>query len=141
MPLAAFLGWLVPGAGHLFIGERARGTIFLVVIGLTFWSGIAIGGVKNTVNSKDRFLWFLGQVCAGAHPIVAMTWGKHSGAPETGGDPGWYAYGHTEDTAVVYTAIAGMLNLLAIFDVLARIEKGTGQESRAAPAASRRAGP
>lgn len=145
MPLAAILGWLVPGGGHFFIGERARGTIFLVVITLAFWGGIAIGGVTNTVNPKERTLWFLGQVCAGVHPMVAMLWGQHSGAPpkaRDGGDPRWYAYGHTEDTAVVYTAIAGMLNLLAIFDVLARLEKGAGRESEAAPArVPRRAGP
>ena len=144
MPVAAFLGWLVPGAGHMFIGERARGIIFLTAISITFWGGIAIGGVTNTVNPKDRSLWFLGQVCAGVHPLIAMVWGQHSGAPpkeRDGGDPRWYAYGHTEDTAVVYTAIAGMLNLLAIFDVLARLEKGAGSESSVSNArVPRRAG-
>lgn len=142
MPVAALVGWLVPGAGHVFIGERARGVIFFVVISLTFWTGIAVGGVKNTVNTKDRYLWFLGQVCAGVHPMAAIVWSRNMDGPPAGaaGDPRWIAYGHTEDTAVVYTAIAGMLNILVVLDVLARLEKGGGQRSRAAPASSRRTG-
>lgn len=117
-PIAGILGWLLPGAGHLFIGERTRGIIIMAVIAVTFWSGVAIGGVKNTVNCSDRKLWFAGQICAGGHALVAMAWSKRIPDPQKL----LVAYGRAEDVSVVYTAICGMLNVLVIFDVLVRAE-------------------
>lgn len=95
----------------------------MVVITLTFWSGIAIGGVKNTVNPKDRSLWFLGQVCAGAHPLVAIAWGRNIDIPPESHKTDLIAYGQAEDVSVIYTAIAGMLNILIILDVLGRADR------------------
>lgn len=133
MPIAGLLGWLVPGAGHLYIGQRARGTVLLIVIALTFWGGVAIGGVKNTVNPQQRSLWFIGQICSGAHPLVALAWGRQIEIPADALRTDYIAYGQSEDISVVYTAIAGMLNILAILDVLVRAEKAAA-EPRPVPA-------
>lgn len=129
MVLAALVTWLVPGAGHLLIGDRNRGIAFLVVITLTFWTGVAIGGVKNTVSPVDRTLWFAGQICAGGHSLAALAWASTIESP-IGKEPGTspfpaavIGYGRTEEVSVVYTAIAGMLNILIILDVLVRAEK------------------
>jgi len=118
MAMAGLLSWMLPGAGHLLIGERARGVILIVVIAVTFWTGIAVGGVKNTMNYDQRRLWFMGQICAGSHALVAMGWSQL--LPD---ENKLIAYGHEEDISVVYTAICGMLNILIIFDVLARAER------------------
>ena len=123
MPIAGVLGWLLPGAGHLFIGERKRGLIFLITIAVTFWTGVAIGGVKNTVNPTDRSLWFMGQICAGSHTLAVLGWSKMIPEPSEPGSITRYAYGRAEEVSVVYTAICGMLNILIIFDVLVRAEK------------------
>jgi len=133
VPIAGLLAWAVPGAGHLFIGERSRGVIFMTIITLTFWSGVAIGGVKNTVNPTERSLWFLGQVCAGVHPLAALVWGEQIEIPAGADRAEWIAYGQTEDIAVIYTAIAGMLNLLVIFDVLIRAERQLSHQSQGTP--------
>lgn len=134
MVAAGLLAWFLPGAGHLYVGERARGITLLVVIALTFWAGVAAGGVKNTVNPQDRSLWFLGQICAGVHPLIAVVWSRHLTIPE-GADPaGWISYGQTEEVGVVYTAIAGMLNVLVIFDVLGRVDRPALSQTRAGPA-------
>jgi hypothetical protein len=139
MVIAALATWLLPGLGHLLIGERTRGIIFLVVITLTFWTGVAIGGVKNTVSPQDRTLWFAGQICAGGHSLAALTWSSTMGEPK----PGTFSadligYGRTEEVSVVYTAIAGMLNILIILDVLVRAEKPPeGVPVPAAPAPQR----
>jgi len=133
VPLAGILGWLLPGAGHLFIGERARGLIFLIVIALTFWTGIAIGGVKHTVDKDARFLWFLGQICAGGHTLAAMTWSSMIDAPEEVDRVELTAYGRSEEVSVVYTAICGMLNILIIFDVLTRAEQGLEVDPQRGP--------
>lgn len=123
MPIAGVLAWLVPGAGHLFIGERTRGIIFLVTIAVTFWSGVAIGGVKNTVNPQERSLWFLGQICAGSHTLAVLAWSKAMPEPAEKGSTTRYAYGRAEEVSVVYTAICGMLNVLIILDALVRAER------------------
>lgn len=95
----------------------------MAVIAVTFWSGVAIGGVKNTVNPNDRSLWFLGQVCAGVHPLAALTWGRQIDIPPDADQTEWIAFGQSEDISVIYTAIAGMLNILIILDVLMRAER------------------
>lgn len=125
MVVAALATWLLPGAGHLLIGERTRGIAFIVVITLTFWTGVAIGGVKNTVSPVDRTLWFAGQICAGGHSMVALAWASAVPGPKEAGKypAALIGYGRTEEVSIVYTAIAGMLNILIILDVLVRAER------------------
>ena len=69
-PIAAILAWLIPGLGHIFLGHKVRGVIFLVVITLTFWTGVAIGGVQGTVDPKERKLWFIAQLCSAANTLA-----------------------------------------------------------------------
>ena len=95
----------------------------MAAITVTFWTGVAIGGVKNTVNPDQRWLWFMGQVCAGGHTLTALTIGNAMPAPAPGFEATRIAYGREEEIAVVYTAICGMLNILIILDVLVRAEK------------------
>src|SRR5262245_16384839 len=71
LALAGVLAWLVPGLGHLFLGFRTRGLVFLTVVAATFWSGIAIGGVRYTVDPNEKTAWFSAQICAGGHTLVA----------------------------------------------------------------------
>lgn len=133
--LAGLLTWLLPGAGHLFIGERGRGLIFMIAIAATYWGGVAIGGVENTINIQERRLWFIGQICAGGHALATLVWDE---ALDSG--PGERrAYGRAEEVAVVYTAICGMLNVLIIFDVLVRAER-QGAAGAVAGGSSSRAG-
>jgi hypothetical protein len=133
LPVVAAIGWLVPGLGHVLIGERARGLILIVTITVTFWGGVAIGGVKHAVEPHERTLWFLGQICTGAHALVAYGGGKL--VQESGTDlPTMFrAYGRSEEIAVVYTAICGMLNILIILDLLVRAERATVTVGRAPP--------
>lgn len=130
VPAAGLLTWLLPGAGHLFIGERARGVILITAIAVTYWGGVAIGGVTSTVDVQERRLWFVAQICAGGHTLATMALGSIVEARTT---EDLRAYGRAEEIAVVYTAICGMLNILILFDVLVRAE-------RQAPVAAARAG-
>jgi hypothetical protein len=129
VPVAGLLTWLLPGAGHLFIGDRGRGIVFMATIGVTFWTGVAIGGVKNTVNFEQRKLWFIGQICTGSHALAAIVWSRQ--LPD--GDALLTAYGRAEEISVVYTAICGMLNILILFDVLVRAERGAVAVAPRAP--------
>lgn len=142
VPLAGLLTWLLPGAGHLFIGERTRGIILMATIAVTFWTGVAIGGVRNTVNPDQRWLWFMGQICAGGHTLAALAISQAVPTPPPGLEATRIAYGREEEISVVYTAICGMLNILIIFDVLVRAEKTPVPAfSRSAQAARKAGGP
>jgi TM2 domain-containing membrane protein YozV len=66
--LALVLAWLVPGAGHFYLGRPVRGAIIFVVIGATFWVGVAVGGVL-TVDYYNSRGWFVAQMCTGAHGL------------------------------------------------------------------------
>ena len=114
--VAGFLAWLVPGTGHLYLGERRRGVIFLVVIAATFWGGVAIGGVSTTVRPREKTAWFLAQISTGGHALAALGWKKALGDHQT--TYSWRA----DEVGVVYAGVAGLLNLLVILDALARAE-------------------
>jgi hypothetical protein len=71
MPLIALvLAWLVPGAGHAYTGRVTRGIVIFAVIGATFWSGVAVGGVMTVDYYNERW-WFVAQMCAGVHGLVS----------------------------------------------------------------------
>ena len=123
MPIAAFLAWLVPGLGHIYVGHRGRGIICLVTIIVTFWSGVAIGGVQSTVAPRARKLWFVAQLGTGGNTLAAYA--LHCRVdPETArsGTVAVVALWSASEIGVHYTGVAGLLNLLVIFDAVARAE-------------------
>lgn len=119
LPLAGLLGWLVPGLGHILLGYRGRGLVCLVTITATFWCGVAIGGVRTTVDPGQRKLWFLAQLCTGANTLAAVAVTKLAPLEKAAYDE---AQGHWRslDVAVHYTGVAGLLNVLVLLDVLGR---------------------
>ncbi len=120
---AGLLGWLVPGLGHIFIGDRVRGMICLATIVLTFWSGVAIGGVRGTVDPRERSLWFIAQLCTGTNAGVAYVMRQNVPADDSiekkPEPPPWVS----SEIAVHYTGVAGLLNILVILDAMARAER------------------
>ena len=116
IPLAGLLAWVLPGLGHVYLGERRHGLIHLVVIGATFWGGVALGGVQNTVKPKERTAWFMAQLSTGTFAGAALAWSQALS------DTTPFYTRATEDVAIVYTGVAGLLNLLVILDALVRAE-------------------
>ena len=41
---ACALAWAIPGAGHLYLGKRITGSVFFVVVIVTFTLGLFLGG-------------------------------------------------------------------------------------------------
>jgi TM2 domain-containing membrane protein YozV len=122
--VAGLLAWLIPGLGHIYLGHRTRGLILLVTVTVTFWSGVAIGGVRSTVDPRERRLWFVAQICTGGNTMAAVMLRQRierTLSPEELAGPG----GHwlPADVGVHYTGVAGLLNLLVILDVVARADR------------------
>ena len=119
VPAAGLLAWLVPGLGHIYLGQRLRGVICLVIITVTFWSGVAIGGVSGTVNPQTRKLWFFAQLCTGGNALAAYALNRSvapSPADGSGTSTGPYL---SAEVGVHYTGVAGLLNVLLILDAMA----------------------
>lgn len=131
-PIAGFLAWLVPGLGHIYLGHRVRGLVCLVTITVTFWTGVAIGGVQATVDPQERTLWFMAQLCTGGNTIAA--YGLHSfvePSPTAGQRPtAVLAHWLSSEVGVHYTGVAGLLNLLVILDALGRADAPSPKRSR-----------
>lgn len=137
------LAWIVPGAGHVFIGRPVRGVIIGLVIAATFWAGVAMGGVM-TVEPRDERWWFIADLLSGVHGLAAWqieehTWRSLADDPDVRRqqtslrqDPvnaaavmdaklqehGLALTSPTDVVARAYCGIAGLLNLMCIFDVM-----------------------
>lgn len=129
--VAAVLAWMVPGLGHWYLGCRDRAIIFFVTIVVTFWGGVALGGVRSTMNIRENQAWFAAQLCAGPQSIVALMWSRS--VPSSLATEASYP---AVDIAVVYTGIAGLLNLLVLIDAISRAEADpapSGASTRSPP--------
>jgi hypothetical protein len=134
--VAAVLAWLVPGLGHFYQGRRAKGALFLVCILGTFFYGLFLSdgrAVYASWTDWDHRLPYLCQIGVGlpAMPAVVQNYLVRNGkAPWLGGimaPPAtklqldeWYRQLHRYfELGTVYTMIAGLLNVLAIYDAFA----------------------
>ncbi|HEX7421169.1 MAG TPA: DUF6677 family protein, partial [Thermoanaerobaculia bacterium] len=50
--VAMVLAYLVPGAGHFYLGYRARAAVFLAIVVILFTLGLAIDGSLYTVSDS-----------------------------------------------------------------------------------------
>lgn len=119
---AAFAAWLFPGLGHFVLGQRQRGAILCVTIGVLWLSGMIIGGI-SVFDHRDHPAWFVGQMLMAPSVIVDQTivnkLKPHAGPSNTMPRPTFEpSFGRVNEQGVLYTALAGLLNLLAILDVL-----------------------
>lgn len=144
-PLVALAGWAVPGLGYLLIGQRARALYAGVAIVLIFLGGILIAGVRcvdvpgydsegnlrrlgRSPQSKPYVQqyffravldkpWYIPQVLAGPMALGTSVWSvkvsDHVGK----------STGRLWDIGTLYTAVAGMLNLLVMLDAAHRAAK------------------
>jgi len=138
-PIAGILAWILPGLGHIYLGDRKRGLILLVTITLTFWTGVAVGGVGPTVNPRERRLWFMAQFLTGPQSLVAYSMSNKALAAAKVGSSVSLSHWLNVDVGVHYTGVAGLLNLLVILDAIARSE--LPRPSRRDPRQEARAGP
>lgn len=124
MVQAGILAWLLPGAGHFFLGHRGIAAVFFVAISFAYGTGLAVGGVKNSVNPQANRWLFLAELGIGGYTSVGYI--ASISLPDYGPkELSPYASFYPEsDVAQIYLAIGGLLNLLAILDALTRAQTG-----------------
>lgn len=133
-PHAAVAAWILPGLGHLILGQRRRAAVLAAAVGGLWLLGVLIGGIgvidhqDYSEGSRVKFsLWFLGQMLTGPS-IAADAYHQHLKAtsqrlfghlpqPQDKPRPVYVpSFGHVSETGTLFTALAGMLNLLVIID-------------------------
>ena len=140
---AAVWAWLWPGAGHLYQRRYAKGVLFMVCILVTYFFGLTLGDghvVYASWTKGDRRWQYICQLGVGAPALPALVQSQRvrSGeqplladvmAPpqevnenpeEPDGLSKWHLKYHTFfELGTLYTMIAGLLNVLAIYDAYA----------------------
>jgi hypothetical protein len=105
--LAGIFAWCIPGAGHWFIGERKRAVIIFISLTIAFLIGIFLGSIA-VIEIKSP--WFYAQILFS--PIVFYI--SHL----SGGVLHLDSFGRPREIGEIYTAIAGMMNLLCIVNAV-----------------------
>ena len=138
---AGVLTWILPGAGHLLLGHRGLALLFFLAISVPFWTGLAVGGIKNCVNPWSNRWLFLAEMGTGGYATVCLLINKFESDfdPEVLADPKYLntvsaekrqqylkymSFYPESDVAQIYLAAAGLLNILAILDALTRAQTG-----------------
>jgi len=106
---AMVLAYLVPGAGHFYLGRRGRAVAFFSIVVLMFALGLAVDGDLYTIGQSGgsllRLLAALGSMGSGILYFVAAGMGAH-------GDVTSITYEH----GTAFTITAGLMNLLLMLD-------------------------
>ncbi|QEH37641.1 hypothetical protein OJF2_62320 [Aquisphaera giovannonii] len=136
---AAFLAWLIPGLGHFYQGRTGKGWLYaLCILGLYF-VGFFLGEGKvvywrwvSPLSNPEKFcIYYPGQFFVGLPALPALLQGTlHYFAPDMNA-PFWGfmaeppqnilngmhpRLGKLVEIGTIYTTVAGLLNILAIYD-------------------------
>lgn len=101
--------WFVPGAGHLWLGRRQKGIVFLVTLTLMFAFGLWLEGRLFPFELTQPLvaLAAIADVGVGLPYLVARAAGLGAGRVIAI----TYEYGNT------FVIAAGLLNMLVVLDV------------------------
>ena len=106
--LLCVAAWAIPGAGHLWLGRRAKGLVFLVALPLMFAIGLAVSGQIAPFDLSQPLvaLAALADLGIGLPYFIARGLGAGAGNVRAA----TYEYGNA------YVIVSGLLNLLVVID-------------------------
>lgn len=132
---AALLAWLWPGLGHIYQRRYAKAALFMACVLATYFFGLALGEGKvvyaswNQTERRWQFALQAGVGLPAAPAVVQNLLVRRGGQPMLGGlmapprDAHQLADWHLNlnqrfEMGTLYTVVAGLLNILAVFDAL-----------------------
>jgi hypothetical protein len=134
---AALLAWLVPGLGHFYQGRTGKGWLYAICILGLYFLGFAMGEGKivywrwvSPLGNPEKFcLYYLGQFWVGLAALPALVqgtlrhfdygpilWGFMAEPPQNVINSLHPRLGKLVEIGTIYTTVAGLLNVLAIYD-------------------------
>tara|TARA_Y100000589_G_scaffold226031_1_gene213474 strand:+ start:1016 stop:1582 length:567 start_codon:yes stop_codon:yes gene_type:complete len=129
-PGAAVLAWILPGLGHIAIGQHRRGLMMMFGILFLFVFGVLIGGVDVVDMKRDR-LWFLAQGCNGPIAFLVDYLNQtllKTAAPAT--QARLTSLGNINATGTLFIALGGLMNFILILDALGGPDRGSDHPGR-----------
>jgi hypothetical protein len=103
------LAWVLPGAGHVYLGRHGRGVAFFAIVVSLFVIGISIDGSLYTIATADgSVLKLLASVASMGSGLLYFV-ARQLGAP---GD----VVSATFEYGTMFTLTAGLMNLLLVLD-------------------------
>ncbi len=106
--VASAVAWLVPGGGHLLLGRRQKGLVFLIAIPAMFAIGLGLDGRVFPFEFSQ--------------PLVALAAAASRGVGLPALAAGWLDLGRGIVTAASYEygnaflIVSGLLNMLVVLD-------------------------
>ncbi len=130
--IAGLLTWLVPGVGHYWLGHRGLAAVFFIAISFPYFTGLALGGLKESVNPRSNVWLFAAEMGVGGYTLpgalISRQIENYIDRQRAAGHEvdltDYVAYYPESDVAQIYLATAGLLNVLAILDAIARAQTG-----------------
>jgi hypothetical protein len=106
--LLCLASWIVPGAGHLWLGRRQKGFTFLIALPLMFAIGLALEGRLFPFQLSDLLVCLeaVAEFGIGLPYFVASALGFGAGEVRA----------VTYEYANAFLIVAGLLNLLVVID-------------------------
>lgn len=106
--LLCLVAWAVPGAGHLWMGRRQKGVVFLLALPLMFLCGLLLHGRIFPFELSEPLVGLaaIADVGVGAPWLLARMVDAGAGLVTASS----YEYGNC------YLIVAGLLNFLVILD-------------------------
>jgi len=133
--IAGGLAWLIPGAGHFYAGHKVKGVLAFVLIGGLFLAGVVRSrGECVSLRKPDGHQFaFMAQVGAGLPTLAALAFDAEKIPGLTPGYKEILRSDHEEyslqvprsETGLLFTMIAGLLNMLLVWDALSGVPGGT----------------
>lgn len=145
-PFVAVAAWILPGAGYWLLRERARAVTAGVTILILFVLGLLIGGIRvievpgfgdhgrplAQFDAMDEIRdkpWYIPQFLNGPVALIA-SWASvvcSRDEPGTSQSIAVRSHARTNELGVLYTAVAGLLNLLIVIDSTWRAARMSGR--------------
>jgi hypothetical protein len=135
--VAAFLAWMVPGLGHYYQGRKGKAILYAACILGLYFTGMALAEFKvvywrwiNPLAYPEKFcLHYFGQFWMGLLTLPALIqgtlkyyghdsilWGFLAEPPQVILNGLHPRLGKLVEMGTIYTTVAGLLNVLAIYD-------------------------
>lgn len=140
-PLVALAGGIIPGGGYWLMGERWRGYVVGVTILCLWIMGLLVGGVRiievpgyddlgrpianaRLIEQLRDKPWSIAQVLVGPTAFVSGAVSIYAARPDGASlsmvSRSPVAHARLWEIPVLYTAVAGMLNLITLIDAAHR---------------------
>jgi hypothetical protein len=121
---AGLLGWLIPGAGHWLLGLRGFAWVYFIAISGSYLIGMLIGGVKTSVDPQGNVWLFLAEMGVGAYTTVFYLIARALPTVAAYQESVYVSYFPGQDIAQIYLSVAGLMNVIALLDAIARAQTG-----------------